>query len=126
MASTFTAGASARLVAVRRFKGYNITAPGADAEILSTGLKFDAKAPACRLTIALTVSSVLNVTVTDGSTEHKWGLNESVALNAGDLYSFFFPVMDNDSSNDLTYNFEVESDGVIEQLIVDEIQGAVS
>lgn len=106
---------------------FNGSAPGADTAILSSGIQFGPNASMARVTVALTTGSVFNVTCTDGTTPHKWGLNESDALNAGDLYVFTFGVRsttDNEGGGDsLTYNFEVETSGVIELLLVEEVQG---
>jgi hypothetical protein len=79
------------------------------------------------MTIALTTSSVVNVTCTDGSTTHKWGLNASAALNAADLYTFTFAIPKSDAGETLTltYNIEVETDGVIETLTLTEVNAAV-
>lgn len=108
---------------------FNGSAPGANTGIVSGGMTFSESAGAARVTIALTTSSVVNVTCTDGSTTHKWGLNASGALNTGDLYTFSFGVSASDDGTSdgtgLTYNLEVETDGVIEILLVDEIKGGV-
>lgn len=112
-----------------KYRAFNQSAPGADTAIISGGLTFSESAAACRVTVALTTSSVFNVTCTDGSTTHKWGLNASAALNAADLYTFTFAVAASDDGTSggtaLTWNFEVESDGVIEYLAVDEVKGGV-
>ena len=112
-----------------KYTGFNISAPGANTDIISGGIKFSPQAAVCRVTVALTTSSVFNVECTDGSTTHVWGLNESGALNAGDLYTFTFAVRANatglDGGSDLTYNFQVETDGVIECLFVEEVVGPV-
>lgn len=111
-----------------KYSGYNVSAPGANTGITG-GITFSPQASVCRVTVALTTSSVFNVTCTDGSTPHKWGLNESGALNAADLYTFTFAVRANatglDGGSDLTYDFEVETDGVIECLFVEEVVGPV-
>jgi len=118
----------------RKYTAYNQAAPGANLEIMTAGVVFSPKASLCRVTVALTTASVFNVTVTDGTTEHKWGLNASGALQAGDIYVLTFGVSstnDGDSlglgtgNKALTYNFEVETDSVIEQLLVDELTGVV-
>lgn len=104
---------------------FNGSAPGANAGILGTAIRPGENASAFRVSVALTTSSVFNVTCYDGSTTHKWGLNESGALNAADLYTFTFGVRNTkDGTTSLVYNFEVETDGVIEYLVVEEIIGA--
>ncbi len=111
-----------------KYSGFNVSAPGANTGITG-GINFSPQASVCRVTVALTTSSVLNVTCTDGSTTHKWGLNASDALNAADLYTFSFAVRASATGlaggAALTYDFEVETDGVIEQLLVDEVVGPV-
>jgi hypothetical protein len=111
-----------------KYTGFNVSAPGADTGITS-GVKFTPSASVCRITIALTTSSVVNITCTDGSTTHKWGLNASAALNAADLYTFTFAVRANATGLagglDLTYDVEVETDSIIEILLLDEVVGAV-
>ena len=102
-------------------RGYAISAPGANTNIFSTSITPVYNASAFRVTISLTTASVVNLRVTDGTTAYDLGLNQSVALNAGDLYVFNFGV-----SNSLTYNFRVETDGVIRMLFVDEVpQGVI-
>jgi len=120
---------SAKMVASGVVSIFNGSAPGANTAILATGLRPSHTASAYRITVALTTSSVLNVTCTDGTTPHKWGLNASAALNAADLYTFTFAVRSTDdglsTGTNLTYNFEVETDSVIECLFVEEVTGAV-
>jgi len=83
-----------------------------------------------RITVALTTTSVLNLTVTDGTTAYKWGLNESVTLNAGDVYTFYVPVRKTTTGKStgtaLTYNLEVETNSVFQCLWIDELEGAVA
>lgn len=111
-----------------KYTGWNESAPGANTGITG-GIKFGANASACRVTVALTTSSVFNVTCTDGSTTHKWNLNDGTALGAAKLKTFTFAVRATDDGTEsgtaLTYDFEVETDGVIETLLVEEITGGV-
>ena len=95
-------------------KNFTITAPGANTNILTTSLtpRMDG---VMRLTIVLATASVFNVTITNGSTTYTCGLNASTSLNAGDLYFFSFGV-----SSLNTYNFQVETNGVINILQVEE------
>ena len=112
----------------RKATVFNGSAPGANTGITG-GITFSGSAGAARITIALTTSSVVNVSCTDGSTTHKWGLNASSALNAGDVYTFSLGVSATDDGTStgtaLTYDIEVETDSVIEILIIDEIKGGV-
>ena len=105
---------------------FNGSAPGANTGILTTAVTPSPSAVAIRLSVVLTASSVFNLTIYNGTTTHKVGLNSSVALNAADLYTFTFGARAADqSANTLAYNFEVESDGVVEYLMVEEISGGV-
>lgn len=86
--------------------------------------------PVCgmvRITVALTTSSVLNLTVTDGTTAYVLGLNGSVALAAGDVYSWVLPLRYTSNGDDggtgLTYGFQVETDSVVRLLFVDLVTG---
>lgn len=108
---------------------YALAAPGANTNILSSGVQVSPSASAIRVTVVLAVSSVFNFTVTDGSTAYTVGLNASAALNAGDCYTFVFGARRFNSqpngSVELTYNFQVETDGVIRMLFVEEVAAPV-
>lgn len=109
---------------------YAGAAPGINTNILSTGVKVGPNASAIRISVCLTTPSVFNYTVTDGTTAYTIGLNASVALQAGDQYTFCFgarryksqPFVDGTTA-ELTYNFQVETDSVIRKLFVDEVIG---
>lgn len=110
----------------RIYAGYNVPAPGANTNI------FTAKRPSRRATrwrvfVVLATGSVFNYRVTDGTNAFTVGLNGSTALNAGDAYSFEFDVENStdgsESGTALTYSLQVETDGVIRQLIVTEVTG---
>ena len=113
-----------RIIGRRLFQDYKIDAPGENTDILSTALTLSETCNAIRLTICLSAPSVINVTTTDGTTSFTNGLNESTALNAGDIYSFAFPAI-NETAAGLTisYNFQVETDSVIRFLVIDEVMG---
>ena len=104
------------MAAIRRATVFNGSAPGANTDILSSAISPKAGCVKARLTVALTTGSVLNVTATDGTTTHVWGLNASAALQAADLYDFEFG-----TDPALSYNVQVETDGVIEQLLWDDL-----
>ncbi len=106
---------------------YAGSAPGANTNII-TPITPGPNASAYRVTVCLTTASVFNVRVTNGSTAYTMGLNGSVALAAGDLYTFVFGVRATSSqtgSTALTYSFQVETDSVINYLLVEEIIGGV-
>ena len=100
-------------------RGYAVAAPGANTDILTTGLvpPFDG---IFVVTVSLTTGSVFNVTSTDGTTAYTNGLNASVALNAGDVYTFSFGVR-----TGITYNFQVETNSVVRFLIVQHMTGSL-
>lgn len=111
----------------RMATGYAIPAPGANTNILTASITFSPNASLCRLYVVLATASVMNYYVTDGTTAYTVGINNSVALPAGDGQLFYFPVSRTDDGTStgtlLTYNFRVETDGIIRQIIVDEILG---
>lgn len=119
----------------RVFETYAQAAPGANTNIIATGyqypsvagIRFTRRASRCRVFVVLTTGSVLNYTVTDGTTAYTNGLNASTALNAGDAYEFEFSVQattdGTESGTVLTYNFQVETDSVIRQMLVTELTG---
>lgn len=98
---------------------FNVSAPGANTNILSTSLT-PAYGGAFRVTVCLATSSVFNVTITRSGTTKTCGLNASTALNAGDLYTFSFGV-----STGNTYNFQVETNSIINILQIDEVSSGV-
>lgn len=102
-----------------RVRRYNISAPGANTNILSTNVT-PALDGVWVVTVCLTTGSVFNLVTTDGTTSFTNGLNASAALNAGDVYTFSFGVM-----TSLSYNFQVETNSVIRKLIVHEMTGPV-
>lgn len=100
---------------------FNQAAPGANTNIFATALSTSYTTSTIRATVVLATASVLNVTITSGATTFTCGLNGSTALNAGDMYTFTFGARD-----DYTYNLRIETDGVINLLLVDELSGAVT
>ena len=98
---------------------YDVAPPGANTDILASRISPTVDGSVFRIAVAVTTASVVNVSAYHATaTQHTWGLNGSAALNAGDLYSFSFP-----TDLDLTYNFQVETDGTIEFLSVQEVVG---
>lgn len=96
---------------LRLFSGYDITAPGADTDIIDSTGAGRVTPPvgvyALRVTVALTVSSVVNVSASDGTTPFVWGLNASAALNAGDLYVFEFACHSDPNTDPISYDLQV-------------------
>lgn len=111
-------------VAKRLYQGYNISAPGADTNVLATNLTPSESVNALRVTVCLSTGSVFNLYTYDGTTAFVNGLNESNALNAGDVYSFAFPIPnENAAGTSIQFNFQVETDSVFRFLVVDEVIG---
>ena len=104
------------MAAIRRATVFNGSAPGSNTDIFSADLSPSQGSVRARITVALTTSSVINISATDGSTTHVWGLNASAALQAADLYDFEFG-----TDPALAYNVQVETDGVVEQLLWDDL-----
>jgi len=100
---------------IGRKKLYTVTAPGTNTDIFTKISPKDG-VYSWRVTVALAVSSVFNVSATDGTTAYTWGLNASAALNAADLYAFEHAV-----SPGVTYSYQVETDGIVQMLTVDEL-----
>lgn len=106
-----------------------LAAPGANTNIiaasnqLGTGVSYaptrERGAHYLDVWVALATASVFNARVTDGTTAYARGLNESSALQAGDLYRFSLPCPShNHLGVQLTYDFQVETNGVIQTLVV--------
>lgn len=99
---------------------YNVPAPGANTNILATSLTPKQGVAAFRVTVVLATGSVFNLRTTDGTTAFTSHFNGGVALAAASVYTFTFGV-----TSGLTYNFQVETDGVIRLLQVDEVTAGV-
>ena len=104
------------MAAIRRETIFNGSAPGANTDIFASDISPTAGSVRARITLALTAGSVFNITATDGSTTHVWGLDASATLQAADIYSYEFA-----TDPALDYNCQVETDGVIEQLLWDDL-----
>ena len=64
-------------------------------DVLATALVCPKAVCVFRITIVVATSSVVNITeINSTPTTNTYGLNESSALNAGDLYTFTFGVRD--------------------------------
>lgn len=97
-------------------------APGANTNIFSTSL-IPATRAAFRVTVSLATASVFNciVSTATGSSPKTCSLNGATALSVTTMYTFTFGV-----DPTCSYNFQVATDGVINYLCVEEIQGAVT
>ena len=98
---------------------FNVSAPGADTNILTTSLT-PTYGGWFQIFVVLGTSSIFNMTETRGATTFTIGLNNSVALDSGDGCSFTVPVLTTSS-----YNFQVETNGIIRILKVLEVNNAV-
>jgi hypothetical protein len=105
---------------VPRADQYEVAAPGANANILATSIT-PIMSGYFQIAIALTTGSVVNMMETRSGTTYTHGLNNSVAVDAGDIFTFTVPV-----SSSSAYNFQVETDGVIRVLRVWEVYDPVT
>ena len=112
------------------------SAPGANTNILTDNFKVGFTASAIRISVQLAASSVLNLMASDGTNTEALALNDNAALTAGALHTFTVGARRTTTGlskqehletpgTELSYNFQVETDGVITYLVVDEVQGAV-
>lgn len=97
---------------------FNVSAPGANTDILAAAIT-PSMTGYFHIFVVLATSSVFNMTETRSGTTFTIGLNKSGAVSAGDGYSFCVPV-----SASSAYNFQVETDGVIRVLRVYEVAEA--
>lgn len=94
---------------------FNVSAPGANTDILATALT-PSMGGYFQVFVVVATGSVFNMTETRSGTTFTVGLNKSTALVAGDGYTFSFPV-----SSSSTYNFQVETNSIIRILRVMEV-----
>lgn len=103
-----------------------LAAPGANTAILSTALTPTLYSSVFRVGVRLATASVFNVTITPtGGAKILLKLNDAAALTAGAMKTFYVPVRKHDGAATPVanaYNFEVETDGVISYLQVDEME----
>lgn len=95
---------------------FNQAAPGANTNILAASVTPVVAGSKFQVTIVLGTGSIVDVRETQGATAFSHSLNAGVALAAGAIYYMEFAV-----SRLSTYNFRVQTDGVIRRLIVDEV-----
>jgi len=98
---------------------YAQAAPGANTNIVAA-VSPTRQASSLQIGVCLTTASVFNMYVDNGTTAYTQGLNGSVALAAGDFYRLG-PIPCREGC---TYTFRVETDSVIQTLIVDEVFGS--
>jgi hypothetical protein len=97
------------------------SAPGANTDILGSDVTPKFGVSCFRVTVQVTAASVLNVMVKKtGNTTQTCALNNNIALVAGSLNTFSFGCVSGQ-----TYNFQVEVNGQIDVLQLDEILGGV-
>lgn len=123
-----------------KFLGYNIAAPGATTNIITksptgatiTGLTPRNATAALRVTVCLATTSIFDCNVTDGTTAFTWHLNGGTSLTGGCIYSFEIPASglaatqtQTTSPKALVWNFQVETNGVIQELEVDEVDTGI-
>ena len=113
-------------VVLRRVTVHAQAAPGAATDIFTA---FTPTSPGAliRIAVSLATGSVFNLHVTDGTTSYTQKYNGGTALTAGQRYTFtdLWPAA-NSSGTALTYSLQVATDGIIQSLVVDEVQGVVS
>lgn len=113
---------------------FNRAAPGANTDIIANGITnlINSKTTATSLTpsvdcyyavsVALTTGSVFNMTETISGTTFTYGIDSSTTLAAGDLYGWsLIPVI-----TAATYNFQVETNSIIQRLYIAELQIGVA
>ena len=91
----------------------SVAAPGANTDILATDLTPSGNVVAFGISVQLETASVFNVMETIGGTTRDVAPLKNAALVAGALYEFAISV-----DQAATYNFQVETDSVIDRLYV--------
>ena len=92
---------------------WEIAAPGANTDAI-TDITWGSRGEACRVTVQVATSSIVNLMVTRGATENALGLNSNTALVAGAVYTFDIHGMQGAD----TVNFQVETDSIIDTLAI--------
>lgn len=104
--------------AFARAQVYEGAAPGSNTNILAAGLVPKRPVGRFRVGVILATGSVFKFVVTDGAAAQTGILG---TLTAATYYEFTFDVRRKNGTADLTYNFQVVTDGVIDWLTVTEI-----
>jgi len=97
-------------------KGWAISAPGANTDALPSDVTWPSDR-ACRISIQVATSTVVNLMVTRGATEKALGLNSNTALTAGAVHTFDVYGMEKDDS----VQVQVETDSAIDMVSLEEI-----
>lgn len=109
---------------------FNRAAPGANTDIIANGITnlVNSVSTATSLTptvdcyfaisVVLATASVFNMTETISGSTFTYGIDVSTSLSSGDLFGWsLIPVF-----TVATYNFQVETNGIIRRLSVSELQ----
>lgn len=110
-----------------RFFDIDIAAPGANTDIITGGIT-PSVGCALRFTVCLATAGVFNIMFQKtGGTQRAGGCQLSAALNAGDFYTFEIGASPQTIPNSgdrvaVTYNAQVETNGIIRYLLVEEAQ----
>ncbi len=98
-------------------KVFDGSAPGANTDILPAHLTpKDPNGSIFRIVAAFENATVFNLIVKEDATTHVIGLNSNVAIPAQTGFAFALPV-----HPDLSYNFQIETDGATRMLLVNEV-----
>ena len=99
---------------------FNLAAPGASVNILREAVAPGKSPSICRVEVLLGTAAVFKARISRGGTTFDAKLNAGVALIASGLYIFDISWQAGDR-----LNFQVETDGVIQQLMAHEIAGNI-
>lgn len=114
---------------------FNRAAPGANTDIIATTITnivtgaltttnyYSPNVDCCIIvSVALSTASVFNMTESDGTNSFTNGINSSVSLGLGDLYSWsLIPV-----KAGYQYNFQVETNSIIRRLFIVQLEGGTA
>lgn len=109
---------------VRRFEVYNLDAKSVNTDLMATDLAPGPGGYRFRVQIQLASGGVVNLIHkgSGGTPIIVGGLNESVAIGAGDLAEFEHAVqLTPVGGGGITYNYQIESATGVQCLIVDEL-----
>lgn len=109
-----------RRYSIRLGEKFNAAAPGANTDIFASDLAPHSDVPLIRVGVILAVGSVFKIIVKDsaGGNAKAGKYNGGTALGANQAFIFDFPV-----PKGAKINFQVETNGAIDMLTVDELVG---